>query len=112
VTPENENDVGNILLRLKRIEGQVRGLQRMIEKGRKCEEVITQIMAVRAALDQVGVAAVNRYAAECMPEASEEARASLKHAIELLLKLPLSCPLQQPPVSCQELQDPAHEEVR
>jgi DNA-binding FrmR family transcriptional regulator len=87
VTSENTNDVGNVLLRLKRIEGQVRGLQRMIEEGRNCEEVITQIMAVRAALDQVGVAAVSRYAAECVPEASEGAQASLKRAMELMLKL-------------------------
>lgn len=80
-------DIENILLRLRRIEGQVRGLQHMIEEHRNCEEIITQIMAVRAALDQVGLAAMQRYMAECVPDASEEARANLKRAMELLLKL-------------------------
>ena len=39
--------------RLKRIEGQIRGLQRMVETRRDCEAVLTQLMAARAALDQV-----------------------------------------------------------
>src|SRR5687768_4507491 len=51
----NEDEVGRgVLNRLRRIEGQVQGLQRMLEGGRECEEVLTQIMAVRSSLDQVG----------------------------------------------------------
>jgi CsoR family transcriptional regulator, copper-sensing transcriptional repressor len=40
--------------RLRRIEGQVRGLQRMIEEGRDCAEVVIQLAAVQAALDRAG----------------------------------------------------------
>ena len=87
LSASESQDTENILLRLRRIEGQVRGLQHMIEERRNCEEIITQLMAVRAALDQVGLAAMQKYMAECVPDASEEARANLRRAMVLLLKL-------------------------
>jgi len=43
-----------LLNRLKRIEGQVRGTEKMIEDGRDCESVITQLGAVRSAIEGVG----------------------------------------------------------
>ncbi len=43
------------LLRLRRIEGQVRGLQRMLSQGDECNDVLTQMMAVRAGLEQVSL---------------------------------------------------------
>lgn len=43
-----------VLHRLRRIEGQVRGVHRMVEEGRDCDEVVTQIAAARAALDRLG----------------------------------------------------------
>lgn len=52
--------------RLKRVEGQIRGLQRMIEEDRECEAVLTQLMAARAALDQVGLLVVDRFVERCL----------------------------------------------
>ncbi len=52
--------------RLKRIEGQIRGLQRMVETRRDCEAVLTQLMAARAALDQVALLMVEDYVQECV----------------------------------------------
>lgn len=43
-----------LIRRLKRIEGQVRGIQKMIDEGRDCESVITQLAAVRSAIEGVG----------------------------------------------------------
>jgi DNA-binding FrmR family transcriptional regulator len=43
-----------LIRRLKRIEGQVRGIQRMISEGRDCESVITQMAAIRSAVEGVG----------------------------------------------------------
>ncbi|MGA1053260.1 MAG: metal-sensitive transcriptional regulator [Ilumatobacteraceae bacterium] len=40
--------------RLRRIEGQVRGLQRLIDEGAECREIVTQLSAARSALDRVG----------------------------------------------------------
>jgi len=52
--------------RLHRIQGQVQGIQRMLEGGRECEEVLTQIMAVRSSLDQVGLLLMERHIEECV----------------------------------------------
>jgi len=50
--PEDVND--DVLNRLRRLEGQIRGVQRMIEEGQDCADVITQLSACKAALDKVG----------------------------------------------------------
>lgn len=52
--------------RLKRIEGQVRGIARMIEEDRYCIDVLTQIRAVRAALRRVEDEALNDHVAHCV----------------------------------------------
>ncbi|HKX18782.1 MAG TPA: metal-sensitive transcriptional regulator [bacterium] len=44
-----------LIARLRRIEGQIRGLQRLLEEGAACEEVAQQLCAARAALEKVGV---------------------------------------------------------
>ena len=44
---------GDLTRRLSRAEGQLRGIQRMIREGRDCEEIVNQLLAVRAALDRV-----------------------------------------------------------
>ncbi len=43
-----------LLKRLKRVEGQIRGIQKMVESGRDCESVITQLAAVRSAIEGAG----------------------------------------------------------
>lgn len=54
LTP-TEEERRKIVNRLRRLEGQVRGLQTMIESGKDCEAVLTQIMAAKSALNQVGL---------------------------------------------------------
>lgn len=78
----------DILLRLRRIEGQVRGLQRMVEARRNCEELLAQVIAVRAALDKVGLLALDRHIDECLTGSSEEAEERLRRTLRLILKLP------------------------
>ena len=60
-----------LLKRLKRIEGQVRGIQRMIEGGRDCEGIITQLAAVRSAIEGVGSLVLNNYMKLCFRKESE-----------------------------------------
>ncbi|HSH11704.1 MAG TPA: metal-sensitive transcriptional regulator [Ilumatobacter sp.] len=50
--PEEVNK--DIIVRLRRLEGQVRGLQRMVEEGSECREVVTQLSAAKGALDRIG----------------------------------------------------------
>ena len=60
-----------LLKRLKRIEGQVRGIQRMIEEGRDCESIITQLAAIRSAIEGVGALVLNNYMKLCFPRRNE-----------------------------------------
>ena len=54
-----------LLKRLKRAEGQIRGIQKMIENGRECESVITQLAAVRSAVDGVAGLILRNYMKIC-----------------------------------------------
>jgi CsoR family transcriptional regulator, copper-sensing transcriptional repressor len=56
----------DITKRLRRVEGQIRGLQRMVEEERDCEAILTQLMAARAALDRVGLLILDDYVARCL----------------------------------------------
>jgi DNA-binding FrmR family transcriptional regulator len=62
----NEDTDKAITTRLRRIEGQVQGLQRMLDGGRECEEVLTQVMAVRSSLDAVGILLMERHIDRCI----------------------------------------------
>lgn len=59
----------DIINRLKRIEGQVKGVQRMIEEGKCCADVLDQMSAARAALYNAGVLLLERHARGCVMEA-------------------------------------------
>ncbi len=51
--------------RLRRIEGQVRGIQRLIDDGAECRDIVTQLSACRAALDRVGYKLIAAGLREC-----------------------------------------------
>jgi DNA-binding FrmR family transcriptional regulator len=57
-----------LLTRLRRIEGQVRGVERMVEEDRYCIDVVTQITAVQAALDKVALGLLDDHARHCVIE--------------------------------------------
>ena len=58
------------LKRLRRIEGQVRGIARMIDEDAYCIDVLTQISAVQAALDKVALGLLDEHARHCVMEAA------------------------------------------
>ena len=62
-------DKTSTIKRLNRIEGQVRGVARMIEEERYCMDVLHQIQAVKAALSKVEDAVLSSHAASCVEEA-------------------------------------------
>jgi DNA-binding FrmR family transcriptional regulator len=55
-----------VLLRLRKIEGQLRGLQRMVEEGIPCPDILTQVAAVTSAIKRVGTVIVRSYMEECL----------------------------------------------
>lgn len=75
-----------LLNRLSRIEGQVRGISRMIEEGRYCIDVLTQLQAVRAALVRVETQMLQDHLSHCIEDAivSGNAKEQRKKASELI----------------------------
>lgn len=65
----DEKTKASTLKRLNRIEGQVRGLSRMVEEDRYCIDVVTQISAVRAALRKVEEEVLREHVAHCVEHA-------------------------------------------
>lgn len=61
-----------LLNRLKRIEGQVRGIQQMIESDRYCVDILNQIAAVQAAMNKVSLALMEDHTHHCVRHAIEE----------------------------------------
>jgi CsoR family transcriptional regulator, copper-sensing transcriptional repressor len=61
-----------LLTRLRRIEGQVRGVERMVEADRYCIEVLTQIAAVQAALDKVALGLLDGHARHCIVDGNAD----------------------------------------
>jgi len=79
-----------VLKRLRRIEGQVRGVERMVEENRYCIDVVTQVTAIQAALDKVALELLTDHAAHCVvgAEAGEqqERTEELMGAVKRLLR--------------------------
>lgn len=61
-----------IISRLNRIEGQVKGIRNMIEENKICAEILTQIAAVRAAVNKVGSIVLENYSKTCMEKALDD----------------------------------------
>ncbi len=77
----------DVLSRMSRIEGQARGVQRMIEDGRDCADIVHQISAIRAALAKVGASIVAENLEECVRLGLAGDNAALRQARRALLDL-------------------------
>jgi len=77
VTPEQ------LSARLRRIEGQVRGIARMLEGDRACEDVVTQLMAVRSGIDTVGALVLDSHIERCLSHEDEERLVALRDSMRL-----------------------------
>lgn len=76
-----------IINRLRRLEGQVRGLQTMIESGQECDAVLTQVMAAKSALNQVGMHIIGHAMKRCLIEDEAQTRDEvIDEAIKVFLR--------------------------
>lgn len=66
--PAIKRDKTKILNRLRRLEGQVRGLQKMVEEERPCRDILTLLAGVRSALDGAGDQILETYLMECQAD--------------------------------------------
>ncbi len=80
----------DLLKRLRRLEGQVRGVERMVEEDRYCIDVVTQITAIQAALDKVALGLLEDHANHCIiggdPTQADERTAELMAAVKRLMR--------------------------
>lgn len=60
----------SIIKRLRRIEGQVKGIQRMIEEQKSCQDILTQVAAAKSALNMVGTIIFRNYSIDCIKNAA------------------------------------------
>ena len=75
-----------LIKRLQRMEGQARGVRRMIEEDRDCQDILTQLAAIRGAAHQVSVMVVKDYALNCLsdPEHSESPDEAITRLVHTL----------------------------
>ncbi len=81
------DEMGSVINRLKRARGQLEGVIRMLEEGRECEDVVTQLAAVSRALDRAGFAIVASGLKQCMVQEGDAAALDTKKMEKLFLSL-------------------------
>lgn len=84
-----DDTTADLLRRLARIEGQVRGVQQMLREHRECKDIVAQLSAAGKALDQVGFKMLATGMAACLshPEVAEQSGFDLAEVERLFLKL-------------------------
>ena len=89
--PGYEDNKGAVLKRLRRVEGQVRGLQRMVEDDTYCIDVLTQVSAATKALQAVALSLLEDHLSHCVTEAiaagGPEADAKVREATAAIQRL-------------------------
>lgn len=85
------SDKASHLARLKRIEGQVRGLQRMVEEEKYCIDILTQVSAVTSALESASLALLAEHMNHCVVDAArqgdEQAQVKIDEAMAAITRL-------------------------
>jgi CsoR family transcriptional regulator, copper-sensing transcriptional repressor len=78
----------DLVMRLRRIEGQIRGIIGMLESGKSCEDVVTQILAARAGMESVAAEVLRCHVADALASRPlDEAREEVLRAITLLARV-------------------------
>lgn len=82
--PISECTRSDVLVRLRRIEGQVRGIQRMVEENRDCRDVVVQLAAVKASVASLNTLVAETYAQECLCGAEQLDTSEVARLLDLL----------------------------
>jgi len=83
----NPDELGAVANRLRRAQGQIGGVMRMIEQGRDCKDIVTQLVAVNHALDQAGFAIIASSLTQCLAEPDGAESADAQSLEKLFLSL-------------------------
>jgi DNA-binding FrmR family transcriptional regulator len=83
----NPQELGAVVNRLRRAQGQIGGVLRMIEQGRDCKDIVTQLAAVNHALDRAGFAIIASSLKQCLAEPGGAQSADAQSLEKLFLSL-------------------------
>lgn len=78
----------DVLNRLKTIKGHINGIEKMVEEGKNCEDILLQIAAVRSSVEKTGLMILENYASDCLMEDvnSKETKEKLERVIGTIIK--------------------------
>ncbi len=76
----------DLKVRLRRAEGQLRGVQRMLDEDVACRDVLTQLAAVKAAVDQVGLHLISDSLRHCVADGEADCDARFEDAVATLMR--------------------------
>ncbi|CUH95025.1 hypothetical protein P22_1094 [Propionispora sp. 2/2-37] len=84
----NEHEQANIKTRLRKISGQINGIEKMVDEKRYCVDVLQQVMAARSALNQVALIILESHTKSCVVTAIQENRTeeSVKELVDVLAR--------------------------
>jgi DNA-binding FrmR family transcriptional regulator len=79
---------GEVLNRLKTIKGHIAGIEKMIEEGKTCEEILLQIAAVRSSIEKIGLLILEAHSMDCLFEEirDDKAREKIERIISSIIK--------------------------
>ena len=83
----NPEELGAVANRLRRAQGQIGGILRMIEQGRDCKDIVTQLVAANHALDRAGFALIATNLKQCLAEPGGTDSADAQNLEKLFLSL-------------------------
>ena len=83
----NPDEMGAVINRLRRAQGQIGGILRMIDEGRECQDIVTQLAAVNHALDRAGFAIIATGLKQCLTESGDKESVDVKTLEKLFLSL-------------------------
>ena len=83
----NPDEMGAVVNRLRRAQGQIGGILRMIEQGRDCKDIVTQLAAVNRAVDRAGFALIASSLKQCLTEPGGAESPDAKSLEKLFLTL-------------------------
>jgi DNA-binding FrmR family transcriptional regulator len=83
----NPDEMGAVINRLRRAQGQIGGILRMIDEGRDCQDIVTQLAAVNHALDRAGFSIIATGLKQCLTESGDKESVDVKTLEKLFLSL-------------------------
>ena len=84
-----EKNRKDIINRLRTVKGHISGIEKMIEDGKGCEDVLTQILAIKSSVHKIGLMVMESHALECLLDPDEDGKVEagrMEHIIHMILQ--------------------------